>query len=156
MSVIDLESIKKNVEKSMKENNIDFKENEDLYEKYITHDTDIETNEKEVLDQYEKAVEKQYKRYKEDVKKALDSNRESLQKLKDLNESIKNNAQLDMVSWHVNSDYVEIPEATPINTTISPEEVKDIAAMYDATNIIQMTKTILSEYEDMKDQEIQG
>ena len=65
------------------------------------------------------------------------------------------NAQLDMVStkWRVDSDYVEIPEATPINTTISPEEVKDIAAMYDAnqvTKIMSMTKTVLSEYKDMK------
>lgn len=65
------------------------------------------------------------------------------------------NAQLDMVSvkWRVDSDYVEIPEATPINTTVSPEEVKDIAAMYDAnqvTKIMSMTKTVLSEYKDKK------
>lgn len=68
------------------------------------------------------------------------------------------NAQLDMVSvkWRVDSDYVEIPEATPINTTVSPEEVKDVAAMYDAnqvTKIMSMTKTVLSEKKDknMKD-----
>lgn len=68
------------------------------------------------------------------------------------------NAQLDAVSvkWRVDSDYVEIPEATPINTTVSPEEVKDIAAMYDAnqvTKIMSMTKTVLSEKKDknMKD-----
>lgn len=65
------------------------------------------------------------------------------------------NAQLDMVSvkWKVDTDYVEIPEATPINTTVSPEEVKDVAAMYDAnqvTKIMSMTKTVLSEYKDMK------
>ena len=65
------------------------------------------------------------------------------------------NAMLDMayVQWKVDSDYVEIPEATPINTTVSPEEVKDIAAMYDAnqvTKIMSMTKTVLSEYKDMK------
>ena len=65
------------------------------------------------------------------------------------------NAMLDMVSvkWRVDSDYVEIPEATPINTTVTPEEVKDIAAMYDAnqvTKIMSMTKTVLSEYKDMK------
>ena len=68
------------------------------------------------------------------------------------------NAQLDTVSvkWRVDSDYVEIPEATPINTTVSPEEVKDIAAMYDAnqvTKMMSMTKTVLSEKKDknMKD-----
>ena len=65
------------------------------------------------------------------------------------------NAQHDTVSvkWKVDSDYVEIPEATPINTTVSPEEVKDISAMYDAnqvTKIMSMTKTVLSEYKDMK------
>ena len=65
------------------------------------------------------------------------------------------NAQLDEVSvkWRVDSEYVEIPEATPINTTISPEEVKDVAAMYDAnqvTKIMSMTKTVLSEYKDKK------
>ena len=65
------------------------------------------------------------------------------------------NAQLDevYVKWKVDSDYVEIPEATPINTTISPEEVKDVAAMYDSnqvTKVMSMTKTALSEYKDMK------
>ena len=56
------------------------------------------------------------------------------------------------VKWDVTTDYVEIPEATPINTTVSPEEVKDIAALYDAnqvTKIMSMTKTVLSEYKDM-------
>ena len=65
------------------------------------------------------------------------------------------NANLDecSVRWKVDSEYVEIPEATPINTTITPEEVKDVAAMYDAnqvTKIMSMTKTALSEYKDMK------
>ena len=57
------------------------------------------------------------------------------------------------VRWKLDSQYVEIPEARPINTTVSPEEVKDIAAMYDAnqvTKIMSMTKTALSEYKDMK------
>lgn len=57
------------------------------------------------------------------------------------------------VKWRLDTDYVEIPEAKPINTTITPEEVKDIAAMYDAnqvTKIMSMTKTVLSEYKDMK------
>ena len=68
---------------------------------------------------------------------------------------ITSNAQLDevYVKWKVDSDYVEIPEATPINTTISPEEVKDVAAMYDSnqvTKVMSMTKTALSEYKDMK------
>lgn len=65
------------------------------------------------------------------------------------------NAMLDMcsVKWDLSSDYVEIPDATPINTTVSPNEVKDIAAMHNAnqvTKIIGITKTVLSEYKDKK------
>jgi hypothetical protein len=65
------------------------------------------------------------------------------------------NAMLDTCStkWKVDTDYVEIPEATPVSTTVSPEEVKDIAAYYDVnqvTKIMSMTKTLLSEYKDMK------
>lgn len=65
------------------------------------------------------------------------------------------NAMLETcsVKWKIDTEYVEIPEATPINTTVSPEEVKDVAAMYDAnqvTKIMSMTKTVLSEYKDMK------
>lgn len=57
------------------------------------------------------------------------------------------------VRWKLDTDYVEIPEATPINTTVTPEEIKDIAAMYDAnqvTKIMSITKTVLSEYKDKK------
>jgi hypothetical protein len=65
------------------------------------------------------------------------------------------NAQAEMpwVKWKTDTDYVEIPEANPINTTVAPEEVKDISAMYDAnqvTKIMSTTKTALSEYKDMK------
>lgn len=65
------------------------------------------------------------------------------------------NAMLDTcsASWKLDTDYVEIPEATPINTTVSPEEVKDVAAMYDqnqVTKIMSITKSVLSEYKDMK------
>ena len=65
------------------------------------------------------------------------------------------NAMLETcsVTWDVVTDYVEIPDARPINTTVSPEEVKDIAAMYDAnqvTKIMSITKTALSEYKDMQ------
>ena len=64
------------------------------------------------------------------------------------------NAMLETcsVKWRIDTEYVEIPEATPINTTVSPEEVKDVAAMYDAnqvTKIMSMTKTALSEKKDM-------
>jgi hypothetical protein len=65
------------------------------------------------------------------------------------------NAMLEecSVSWKVDTDYVEIYPTTPINTTISPEEVKDVSAFYDVnqvTKIISITKTALSEYKDKK------
>ena len=65
------------------------------------------------------------------------------------------NAMLETcsVKWDLTTDYVEIPDARPINTTITPEEVKDIALMYDAnqvTKIMSITKTALSEYKDMQ------
>ena len=56
------------------------------------------------------------------------------------------------VKWDVTTDYVEIPDALGVNTTITPDEVKDIAAMYDAnqvTKIMSLTKTVLSEKKDM-------
>ena len=64
------------------------------------------------------------------------------------------NAMLETcsVAWKVDSDYVEIPDATPVNTTITPEEVKDISSMYDCnqvTKIMSITKTVLSEKKDM-------
>ena len=49
------------------------------------------------------------------------------------------------VKWKVDTDLVEIPTAPGINTTISPEEVKDIAALY---NVNQLTK-IMSIYKDV-------
>ena len=64
------------------------------------------------------------------------------------------NAMYDAAStkWEVSSDYVEIPDAVGVSTTITPDEVKDIAAMYDAnqvTKIMSLTKTALSEKKDM-------
>ena len=64
------------------------------------------------------------------------------------------NAMLETVStkWKRDTDYVEIGTSTPINTTISPEEVKDVAAMYNVNQLtmhLSMFKTVLSEYKDM-------
>lgn len=93
---------------------------------------------------------------------SLDNNKLTLTSVKGKITKVKLAARLNAsnamhvepsVKWKVDTDYVEIPEAKPINTTVSPEEVKDIAAMYDAnqvTKIMSMTKTALSEYKDMK------
>lgn len=57
------------------------------------------------------------------------------------------------VKWKEKTDIVEIPNAIPINTTVTPEEVKDINAMYNinqVTKIMSMTKTVLANYKDDK------
>lgn len=55
------------------------------------------------------------------------------------------------VSWSVRTDIIEIPNAVPINVTISPEEVKDIAALYQInqlTKIMSLMKISLANYKD--------
>ena len=53
------------------------------------------------------------------------------------------------VKWNTRTDIVEIPNAIPINTTISPEEVKDIGALYNInqlTKIMSMFQVVLGNY----------
>lgn len=55
------------------------------------------------------------------------------------------------VKWDSQTSIVEIPDAYPINTTISPEEVKDIQALYNEdqlTNILSLFKTALGNFKD--------
>lgn len=55
------------------------------------------------------------------------------------------------VKWKVDTDLVEIDTSIPINTTISPEEVKDLSAMYNVnqlTKLMSMYKTSLANYKD--------
>ena len=57
------------------------------------------------------------------------------------------------VKWKAKTQIVEIPEATPLNTTINPESVKDISAMYNVnqvTKIMSLFKTALGNYKDDK------
>lgn len=57
------------------------------------------------------------------------------------------------VKWKHVDDIVEIPNAIPINTTVTPEEVKDINAMYNinqVTKIMSMTKSVMANYKDDK------
>ena len=110
---------------------------------------------------YKKNAEGEVETLSDTLYGSLNNSKVALQTLKGDIKKVKvaaklntSNAMLDTVSvkWKVDTDYVEIPEATPINTTVSPEEVKDINAMYDAnqvTKIMSMTKTVLSEKKDM-------
>lgn len=57
------------------------------------------------------------------------------------------------VSWDVRTDIIEIPNAIPLNVTISPEEVKDIAALYQInqlTKVMSLMKISLGNYKDDK------
>jgi len=57
------------------------------------------------------------------------------------------------VAWRADTIYEEIPNAIPINVTISPEEVKDINALYNVnqvTKIMHMMKSVLANYKDDK------
>ena len=93
---------------------------------------------------------------------SLDNNKITLTSVQNKIKKVRLDARLNTsnanleecsVKWKVGFDYVDIPEAPAINTTVSPEEVKDISAMYDAnqvTKIMSMTKTALSEWKDMK------
>lgn len=57
------------------------------------------------------------------------------------------------VKWKVDTTLVEIPNAIPLNVTISPEEVKDLAALYQVnqlTKLMSLLKTTLANYKDDK------
>lgn len=57
------------------------------------------------------------------------------------------------VKWKVDTKLIEIPNAIPLNVTISPEEVKDLAALYQVnqlTKIMSLLKTVLANYKDDK------
>lgn len=57
------------------------------------------------------------------------------------------------VGWKIRTDMVEIPEAIPFNVTISPEEVKDTAALYQVnqlTKVMSLIKIAMENYKDDK------
>lgn len=57
------------------------------------------------------------------------------------------------VKWGAKTDIVEIPSAIPINTPVSPEEVKDVGALYQVnqlSKIMSMFKLVMENYKDDK------
>ncbi len=55
------------------------------------------------------------------------------------------------VDWRVRTDMFDIPNAIPINVPISPEEIKDISAMYNVnqtTKIMSLINDVLGNYKD--------
>ena len=57
------------------------------------------------------------------------------------------------VKWDTDTRLIEIPNAIPLSVTISPEEIKDLAALCQVnqlTKIMSMLKTTLANYKDDK------
>lgn len=93
---------------------------------------------------------------------AMNKNKIQVSALKGLVKAVKLSARKDTsnamlqtcsVSWKVKTDIVEIPSAIPINTPISPEEVKDIGALYQVnqlSKIMSLFKLTLENYKDDK------
>ena len=57
------------------------------------------------------------------------------------------------VKWDTDTRLIEIPNAIPLSVTICPEEIKDLAALYQVnqlTKIMSMLKTTLANYKDDK------
>lgn len=72
-------------------------------------------------------------------------------KLKTRKDTSNGLTQTCSVSWKTKDDLVEIPSAIPINTPVSPEEVKDISALYNVnqlSKIMSMFKTVMENYKD--------
>lgn len=54
-------------------------------------------------------------------------------------------------TWKAISTLIEIGTSVPLNTTVSPQELKDVAAMYDVnqvTKYMSLFKTLLANYKD--------
>lgn len=58
------------------------------------------------------------------------------------------------VSWSTRTDIIEIPNAVPINVTVSPEEVKDIAALYQVNQLTKVMSLIKTSLHNLKDDKI--
>ena len=90
----------------------------------------------------------------------MQKDRLNIQSLKGKITSIRVTSRLDTssarlttcsVRWKEKTDIVEIPNAIPIDVTVSPEETKDIAALYNinqVTMLMSMIKTALGNYKD--------
>lgn len=63
------------------------------------------------------------------------------------------NGLLNTVSfkWKAKTDIIEIPEAIPMNVTISPTEVKDVAALYQVNQLSKIMSMLKLGMENFKD-----
>lgn len=103
---------------------------------------------------------------KEDIINAnMHKNRFNISSLKGIVKAVKIRARKDAsngllrtcsTTWRADTDLVEIPNATPINVPISPEEVKDIAALYNVNQLTKIMSNIKDIMENYKDDSIRN
>lgn len=102
------------------------------------------------------------KLYKDVISGYMKKNKFALASMHGVVDQIRLNARFDTssamlptcsVSWSVRTDIVEIPSANPINVPVSPEEVKDIGALYQInqlSKILSLIRLALGNYKDDK------
>ena len=100
--------------------------------------------------------------YKDVISGYMKKNKFALASMHGLIDAVRLNARFDTstamfktcsVTWSVRTDMVEIPTANPINVPVSPEEVKDIGALYNInqlSKIMSLIRLVLANYKDDK------
>ena len=97
---------------------------------------------------------------KEAISGSMNKNKFNINNTYGVVTAIKLSAKLDtsnalletcQAQWQVVTDLIEIGTSIPINTTISPREIKDLAAMYNVnqlTKLMGLFKNAMSNYKD--------
>lgn len=100
--------------------------------------------------------------YKDVISGYMKKNKFALASMHGVVEAVRLSARFDTstamfktcsVAWSVRTDVVEIPSANPINVPVSPEEVKDVGALYNVnqlTKIMSLIRLVLGNYKDDK------
>lgn len=105
------------------------------------------------------------KLFKDVISGYMKENKFGLTSVHGIIDKVKLNARFDTssamfdtcsVSWDVRTDIIEIPSARPINVPISPEEVKDVGALYNINQLSKVLSLIRTAVANYKDDEIKA
>ena len=100
------------------------------------------------------------KSFKDVITGYMKENKFGLSSIHGLIDAVKLNARFDTssamfdtcsVAWSVRTDMIEIPSARPINVPVSPEEVKDVGALYNInqlSKVLSLIRTVTANYKD--------
>lgn len=126
--------------------NLQFAPNYGEYERSLIEAVHIEPEDKDAIDDVISATMHkntfQISSLKGKVKKV---------KIKARKDTSNGLLQTCSVKWSSKTDIVEIPSAIPINTTVSPDEVKDLGALYNVnqlSKIMELFKIVLGNHKD--------